>query len=459
MRILLGVHQFFPRCTAGTEVITLQMAHGLRRRGHDVFVVTGEAEWSRLESTPPTFSTDEFQGIEVNRIHFGARRRLDPISPHVSAPDRVRWVAELVRRRKPDVVHLNHLGALSGSVIPEIRSQGVPVVFTATDFWTICSLATLRRRFDGANCDGPGDGASCVRCLSPMPLPESAARAALAIGRTGLHRLIRPANALRSLGQRADRLVADVNRASRILCPSHFLASVLIRHGVDESKVRIVPYGVDLGTLPEAVGLPARFTREEPLRLGFVGTLDEHKGAHVVLQALIDLGARRNSVALDLYGPRVRRGDSYFRRLTALIREATPAARYRGVYEPSEVGRVVRGFHALVVPSLWYENTPLVVCSALDAGVPVIVSRMGGMTEAIIEGETGLSVPAGDAASLARLLGRLLDDAGELARLQGHLKSRRRRDVDAYLADLEEIYREVREESGERPADRECSAN
>jgi len=58
--------------------------------------------------------------------------------------------------------------------------------------------------------------------------------------------------------------------------------------------------------------------------------------------------------------------------------------------------------HALVVPSTWYESTPLVLCSALAAGTFALVSRLGGMTEVIVEGENGFSFAAEDAGDVSR---------------------------------------------------------
>jgi glycosyltransferase involved in cell wall biosynthesis len=99
--------------------------------------------------------------------------------------------------------------------------------------------------------------------------------------------------------------------------------------------------------------------------------------------------------------------------------------------------------HLLIVPSLWYESTPLVLCAALAAGVPVLVSRLGGMTEIIEEGINGMSFLAGSPADLKAILLRLLDAPEIVAGLQRTTVMRRRFTAD-YVADIEAAYAEVR---------------
>ena len=72
----------------------------------------------------------------------------------------------------------------------------------------------------------------------------------------------------------------------------------------------------------------------------------------------------------------------------------------------------------LVVPSVWYENAPLVVYAALAAGVPVVATDLGGLSETISHGRNGLLFEPADAADLARQLRRLVDEPGLLAALR-----------------------------------------
>src|SRR6185436_10657317 len=104
----------------------------------------------------------------------------------------------------------------------------------------------------------------------------------------------------------------------------------------------------------------------------------------------------------------------YGARLRALARENT-RVRFRGPVPPDEQERMWDSLDLLVVPSLWWENSPLTVLEALAAGVPVVASRTGGVPEVVPEG-AGILVPPGDVEALRAALdgaiaGRLLAEA------------------------------------------------
>ena len=89
---------------------------------------------------------------------------------------------------------------------------------------------------------------------------------------------------------------------------------------------------------------------------------------------------------------------------------ADPRITFHGAFAPAELGTVLSHLDALVVPSLWYENTPFSVLEALHAGVPVIASDLGGIAEIVREGESGILFPAGKAKRLAEVIQRIAAD-------------------------------------------------
>jgi len=436
MKVLLGTHLFFPYDRAGTEVLTLEMARGLRTRGHSVQIVTGKAEKNASGKKNLWLTQDLYDGFTVHRLHYGAASYSDPITLHISASDRVRLVRELVSHLTPDIVHFNHIKVFSGMVIPEIKAMGIPVFFTPTDFWTVCPKATLFRTYDKEVCEGPGDAVNCVRCYQPMP--TWASRLALKIGKTPLRKLSGRINSLNALGRRVDVMIDCVNAADRVLPATRFLADVLIRHGIDENRIKVVPYGVEVGYLPEKVSIPAYFTDASPLRLGFIGTLSEVKGPHIILDALSFLADNNRKVVLDIYG-KVGQGNPYCRMLQEKAKEFGTAVQFRGMFPHEKIGEIMRRLHLVIVPSLWYESTPLVLCSALAAGIPVLVSRLGGMTEVVNEGINGFSFPAGDARALSTIISKILDNPKMLETIQRNSEGRKRSMSD-YVGEIESEY-------------------
>jgi glycosyltransferase involved in cell wall biosynthesis len=99
--------------------------------------------------------------------------------------------------------------------------------------------------------------------------------------------------------------------------------------------------------------------------------------------------------------------------------ESIPAnLRYCGPYENARVHELMRSAHAVLVPSVWWENSPLVIQEALLNRRPVICSDIGGMAEKVRDGLDGFHVRAGSAHALAALLKRLAADPDSLVNLQ-----------------------------------------
>jgi glycosyltransferase involved in cell wall biosynthesis len=184
------------------------------------------------------------------------------------------------------------------------------------------------------------------------------------------------------------------------LAPTGFVRDRAVEWGVPAGKVRVLPLG--------AVAGPTRARRGGPRRrMGYVGTMAAHKGVHVLLEAVRGLTA--DEWTLDLVGnPDL--DPEYGARLRAMAQD-DPRIRFRGPLAPDAVAALWDTLDVLVLPSLWWENSPLTVLEALAAGVPVVASRTGGVPEVIPEG-AGVLVPPGDALALREALDGVL--AGRL---------------------------------------------
>lgn len=437
MKILIATHSFFPDNCGGTGVLAHEVARGLRLDGHDVSILTGREEDAISHQTAPWLSEDNYDKFKIYRLHFASAGALDTITEHTFAPDRVRLVKDLVSQIKPDLVHFYHIKGFSASIIPELRRQGIPVFFTPTDYWVVCPKVTLLRTFDRKICDGPGDAVMCVKCFKNMP--DFLARWRMKLGQTFLRKFIKRIQWPYALGRRVKDMTECINSASQILTETKFLSNILIRHGVDKRLIEVVPTGVDIGEIPERTALPPVFSSQEPLRIGFIGTLSSIKGPQVLLDALSALGEEKKNLILQIYGKQTQ-SDPFFAELLNKTKILSADVQFKGTFPHELMGKVLRSFHLLVVPSIWYESAPLVLCSALAVGTPVAVSRLEGMTELIEEGVQGYSFPAGDAEALKNLIAKFLDHPEMLRKIyeNPHL---RKRSTEDYVRDIEERYR------------------
>jgi glycosyltransferase involved in cell wall biosynthesis len=272
------------------------------------------------------------------------------------------------------------------------------------DFWFLCPRFTLLRA-DGTLCDGPPDGgAGCVPCQHPelaavQPQPGPAALSSDPPAR--LRALLdRPAAQLRALAQ-ADAVVA----------PSRFLAGMFARNGFPAERITVVPYGLAAGRITA----PPVVRPRAPLQLGFCGVLSPWKAPHVAIAAV---RGSKAPVQLRLHG---NAEEPMFADYIRGLREAAgddPRITFEGAYDEAGASAVFAGLDALVVPSTWYENTPFVVLEAFAAGIPVLASDLGGLSEVVQHGSNGLLFRAGDAADLRAAIERLVGEPGLHARLR-----------------------------------------
>jgi glycosyltransferase involved in cell wall biosynthesis len=210
--------------------------------------------------------------------------------------------------------------------------------------------------------------------------------------------------------------------ADLVLAPSAATAAEIRRdYGVDE-----------VGVIPNATGglkvEPAGEVEGDGGYLLFVGRLRIRKGVEVLLQALRELRRRFPEVMLRIAGDGEHRARLEWKTAELGLESAVS---FLGTCGAARVRTLLRGAAALVVPSI-YEGMPLVVLEAMAAGVPVVASRVSGIPEVVVDGETGWLVPPEDPRALAGSLAEILAQPGE-ARRRG--EAGRQRVAELYSAE------------------------
>jgi glycosyltransferase involved in cell wall biosynthesis len=159
---------------------------------------------------------------------------------------------------------------------------------------------------------------------------------------------------------------------------------------------------------------PARIPAEK-IRFGFIGQPQPHKGLHILTEAFSRL--EKNKVAKDyelrIYGE-LSSGEAKKYLKKALKGKNPERIRYLGSFPHQDIARIYAEIDVLVIPSLWEENSPLVLLYALYTKTPVIASRVGGLTELIPEGEAGMFFEPGQVGELADCLRKFIEDPGRL---------------------------------------------
>ena len=405
MRILIATDSYPPLIGGATQAGRL-LAHELRRRGHDVHVVT------LLQ--PGTASAEDDEGVPVTRLAAtvlrGNRVSADPyrrVPPPFPDPELAHGLRRLVAEFRPDVVH--SYGWLSYSCAVAC-GRSTPLLISARDYGNICAVRTLVRH--GERCSGPALG-KCLECAGSFY--GRVKGTAAVVGVLGGRRLLR---------RRMDGL-HSVSRFVEAQMQEHLLDGQRVAEAVIPD-FRPDPHGGHDGRSPS---LP-----DEPYVV-FVGALRRVKGIEVLLDAWSGLDA---APALLLVGTRA---------------PDTPASFPDGVHVvydapgPAVLEAFDRALFA-VAPSVWAEPLGNVVHEAQSRGRAVIGTTPGGHEDMIDDGVDGLLVAPGDAPALRDAMARLLADPALAARMGDAGRDRADRFTAARVVPaFEELYAELLERS------------
>jgi glycosyltransferase involved in cell wall biosynthesis len=281
------------------------------------------------------------------------------------------------------------------------------LLLTLHDYSLICAKKRLMYR--GSPCSGPGF-TKCLACAADHYGPAKGVATALSNW------------AMQPLERAAVDLFLPVSRA------------VAIGNRLEERRL---PYRLIPNFVPDDVAVPkgdaTSFVAQLPpdSYLMFAGDLAYDKGVGVLLQAYTQLSCPPPLVLIG-------------RPSSGAPTHIPPNVTVLHSWPHHAVIEAWRRSLVALVPSIWPDPCPTVVMEAMASGRPVIGSRIGGISDLILDGETGLLVPPGDATALRQALERILSDAALRARLgQGALRRVVAFQEGAVVPQIEQAYRDV----------------
>ncbi|MCS6773876.1 MAG: glycosyltransferase family 4 protein [Thermoflexales bacterium] len=289
-------------------------------------------------------------------------------------------------------VHSHH--HLSVAVLEALSAHGIPVVWTLHDYHAICPVGTLFTQ-----------GQPCERCRGGKYFNAV------------LHRCSQQGLG-GSLLSAAESVLLKVrrtmDRVAQFIAPSRFMLETSASFGLPRERLTQLPYfaPVDIWEeLPPAIGSST---------IVFIGRLFRLKGAHVLLEALARLRTRACRALICGDGPEQPALERY-------ARDHNLNVTFLGHLGRDQVYAVLAQARLLVVPSIWYEVLGIVILEAAALGRAAIGAEIGGIPEAIADGETGLLFRPGDADHLAAQLDwalshpEAIDEMGRAARRRAEL--------------------------------------
>jgi glycosyltransferase involved in cell wall biosynthesis len=365
---------------------------------------------------------------------------------------------DFLTAHRPDVVHFQHTLALGYDMLREARNTlpEAPLVYTLHEYLPICHRhGQLVRAPDNQPCPG----ASPARCHECFPDISAA-----------------------TFFRRRHFILAHLSFVDVFLAPSRFLLERYAEWGIPREKLRLEEYGrLPARPLPVGESLrdsPTGTERGRHDRLGYFGQVTPYKGVEVLLKAMRILGEEAAGLARTPppgplpeaergsktgFAPPLLAGEGaggegcwrgphlwvhganldmqpgpFQEEIRSLLDAARGNVTLVGRYDHGQLPRLMAGVDWVVVPSVWPENSPLVIQEAFQHGRPVICSNIGGMAEKVADGVSGLHFRAGDPTSLAATLRRAADDPGLWRRLREGIPEVHR--MEEHVASLARLY-------------------
>lgn len=335
------------------------------------------------------------------------------------------YLDQFLRSHQPDVVHFQHTQFIGFDVV-SLAARALPrapLLYTLHEYLPICHRDGQMLRMNGDLCTHE----SPRRCNECYPHWSQQ------------HFFLR-----KQLIQR------HLSNVDLFLAPSRFLLERYAAWGIPREKLRFEDYGRLPVEPAEVEGDGANGSARARNRLAFFGQVNQYKGLDVLLRAMKVVVKEHPEVHLWIHGANLEMQSEELRRdFLDDVAELAGNVTFAGAYDHSRLPDLMRGTDWVVVPSRWWENSPLVIQEAFLHKRPVICSDIGGMAEKVTDGVNGLHFRVGDHVHLAETIERAVATPGLWDQLRAGMP-----DVfsmDEHVRNLTGIYHELIERKAPSP--------
>lgn len=425
MHILKIIHGYPPEYNAGSEVYSQSICNELSKK-HRVSVFTREEN---------PYAAD-----------FEIRKQREPNNDnlclyfvnHPMGKDGYRHAqmdaafGQLIDKLQPDVAHIGHLNHLSTGLVTELKKRSIPILFTLHDFWLMCPRGQFLTRSIGKAenlqlCSGQENRKCATHCYEVYCSGDEAHREKELDYWTGW--IADRMDVTRSIAQKVDRFIA----------PSRYLMNRFINDfAVPKEKISYLDYGFPTHYLSPQ----KKHKAHDVYTFGYIGTHIPAKGIDLLIRAFNEV---KGPAKLMVFGREHGQSTAALKQLAA---QSPHTIHFAGEYVNHNLAdRVFSQVDCIVVPSIWTENSPLVIHEAQACQIPVITADAGGMAEYVAHQLNGLLFKHRDQNSLSKQLSYAVNHPGQMEQLgkKGYLHSEDGQvpSIEAHAQQLEKAYQDL----------------
>ncbi|NRT16969.1 glycosyltransferase involved in cell wall biosynthesis/MoaA/NifB/PqqE/SkfB family radical SAM enzyme [Flavobacterium sp. 28A] len=420
MHILKIIHGYPPNYNAGSEVYSQSICNELAK-SNKVTVFTRE------ENPYAKDFTIRKEEINENLVFYYANNPQGKDGYRHSQLDTN--FADLIHEINPDIAHIGHLNHLSTGIIDELNKVNIPIIFTLHDFWLMCPRGqfltrSIEKEDNFQLCSGQEDKKCASDCYEVYFSGKEEERTADTENWTSWIR------------NRMKETKAIIDKVDLFIAPSNYLRDRFIKDfEIPEDKIIYLDYGFPVEYLTQT----EKSKEKTNYTFGYIGTHIPAKGINLLIEAFSRIEA---TATLKIFG---RDSGQSTKALKQLSKLSPNPVEFHGEYINHNLANdVFSNIDCIVVPSIWAENSPLVIHEAQSCKVPVITADFGGMKEYVNHKVNGLLFEHRNANSLQEQMEFAIDNA-EMMKVFGnkgylHTNDGSVPDIAKHCTNLEEIY-------------------
>ncbi len=366
MKILKIIHGYPPLYNAGSEVYSSSICNELSKK-NQVIIFTREEN---------LYEKDFKIRIEKKKnnlkIYF-INKRIDKDNYKNENIDKK--FAEILKENKIDIAHIGHLNHLSTGIVHLLKKQNIPIIFTLHDFWLMCPRGQfLQRNYENENfyqiCEKQEDEKCALNCYNHYF--------------SGQKEDFNRDKKFWSewINTRMKETKSIIEKVDMFIAPSRYLMKLFIDDfKVPKSKIKYLDYGFPSGYLKGIT----KDKKNDIFTFGYIGTQIPAKGINLLIKAFSKINEKS---ILKIWG---RTNGQSTKSLKDFAKNSKNKIEFSGEYVNKNIAKeVFSKVDCIVVPSIWGENSPLVIHEAQSCKIPVITADFGGMKEYVSHKKNGL---------------------------------------------------------------------
>ncbi|UFI03150.1 glycosyltransferase family 4 protein [Roseibium aggregatum] len=368
-----NLHQGLKALPGTQSFFLARVGDGYPRHGQSALMGVDDADDELL------FHADDYDPFLVSNRNTG---------------DLHRDLRRFVRTLRPDVVHFHHFIGFGLETLYTVRDAlpDATILVTFHEFLSICHHHGQMVKAGGHKLCEAATPIACNGCF-----PE-----------------ISPASFLR----RRQFIKSMLGLADGYISPSRFLADRYVAWGLPADKMTVIENGLNVSEQAAQRSVAAGGRRN---RFAFFGQMTPYKGVDVLLDAVqrVPESIWGEDATLTIHGGNLERQPESFRsRISELLEAAGSRVRFAGSYQNKDMPSLIRQTDWVMMPSVWWENSPVIIQEAFFHGRPVICSGIGGMAEKVRDKVDGLHARPASPEDLADRMAEALRDPGLWQRLR-----------------------------------------